>query len=62
MILAFPKYQINNPPALQLGGGSLIGGLGLRPLGEGRRDAFDDVGQRRLARHAAAVVLLEAVL
>ena len=62
MFLAFPKYQVKNPPALQLGGGSLIGGLGLRPLGEGRRDALDDVGQGRLARHAAAVVLLEAVL
>ena len=61
-VLAFPKYQINNPPALQLSGGSLIGGLGLWPLGKGRRDAFNDVSQGRLARHASAVVLLEAVL
>ena len=31
-------------PAFELGGGSLLGGLRLRPLGEGRRDAFNDVG------------------
>ena len=49
-------------PALKLRGGPLLSGLGLWPLGKGRRDAFNDVSQGRLARHASAVVLLEAVL
>ncbi len=30
-------------PAFELGGGSLLGGLRLRPLGEGRWDTFNDV-------------------
>ena len=48
--------------ALQFGGGAFVGGLGLWPLGEGRRDALDDVGERGLAGEAATVVLLSSVL
>ena len=49
-------------PAFKFSRSTLFRGLGLRPLCKGRRNSFDDVGQRRLARHAATVVLLEAVL